>query len=359
MDSGRTLPADVERELFDELLESKRLIEGLTNVVTDGVIQLDAARRIARFNQAAERMLGYSSASVIGSGIETLLAERGGEELLGATPPREPVAGRVVFRDSSGHALPVQGRVLALGRQDSPEGWILSFARARRIDEIEQLKNELVSTVSHELKTPLSAIKAYTATLRHNPALYESHREEFLGVVEQQADRLARLIDDMLMVARVETDQLMRKRVRVPLDPIVDQALRDVHYDPSLHFIERSCGNAEISGDPERIRDIFRNLLENAVKYSPEGGAIRISAEQTESATIVEIRDRGIGIDEEHLPYIFDRFFRVESPVTASAGGSGLGLYIVNALVRAHGASIAVHSTPGEGTTFVLRFPLR
>lgn len=359
MDSGRTLPADVGRSLLDDLLESKRLVEALVDAVSEGVVQLDENGRIIRFNKAAERQLGYSSSSVIGSEFATLLHEGNTGEPFGAAGSVEPRDAQLVLRDTRGEPVPVHARSIALSSEAPAAGWVLTFAVARRVDEIEQLKNELVSTVSHELKTPLAAIKAYTATLRQNPALYETHRDEFLGVVEQQADRLSRLVEDMLLVTRVERDQLLRRRVRVPLESVIDAALRETSRDPVAHPVEQRTAGVEISGDPERLRDIFRNLLENAVKYSPEGGTVGIAAEESGGATVVHVSDRGIGIAEENLPYIFDRFYRVESPGTQAVGGSGLGLYIVNALVRAHGGSIDARSTLGKGTTFTLRFPLR
>jgi two-component system phosphate regulon sensor histidine kinase PhoR len=268
-------------------------------------------------------------------------------------------ASQLVLRDVRGEAVPVCARISAILRNDRPESWIVAFSPKHRVTEIEQLKNELVSTVSHELKTPLAAIKAYTATLRSNPALYEAHREEFLAVVEQQADRLSRLVDDMLLVTRVDSAQLLRRRVTVPLDQVLDEAIRDLHPDPVRHPIERRTAGVQVSGDPERLRDMLRNLLENAVKYSPSGGTISVSARCDDGVTTIQIDDRGIGIAEEHLPYIFDRFYRVQSDIAAAAGGSGLGLYIVHALVRAHGGRIDVRSTLGQGTTFVLRLPLR
>ncbi len=265
----------------------------------------------------------------------------------------------LVLRDTLGHPVRVRARSTAMMRDGEPEGWLLSFHTARRVDEIEQLKSELVSTVSHELKTPLSAIKAYTATLRENPALYESRRDEFLAVVEQQADRLSRLVDDMLLVSRVESEQLLRRRVRLPLERVIEDAVSEIPVNPVDHPIERRVAGVQVSGDPDRLRDVLRNLVENAIKYSPQGGAVTISGTEVEGHTEIAVRDRGVGISEEHLPYIFDRFYRVESDATSSAGGSGLGLYIVNALVRAHGGTIDVRSQPGEGTTFTLRLPLR
>lgn len=228
----------------------------------------------------------------------------------------------------------------------------------RRVDEIEQLKNELVSTVSHELKTPLAAIKAYTATLRQNPELYLEKRDEYLRIIEEQTDRLSRLIEDLLMVTRVEGGQLLRQRTAVALDSIIDEALTEIPFDPQRHRIERKTA-IEVSGDPDRLRDLFRNLVENAIKYSPKGGTITIEAEDRGNQTCIVVRDCGVGIAAEDLPYIFERFYRVQSDETEGIGGSGLGLYIVQAIVRAHGGSIDVQSRPGEGTTIAVTLPLR
>src|SRR5579872_4469174 len=117
----------------------------------------------------------------------------------------------------------------------------------QRIDEIEQLKNELVSTVSHELKTPLAAIKAYTATLRQNPELYAEKREEYLRIVEEQADRLSRLIEDLLLVTRVEAGQLLRRRTMTTVDAVLDEALAEIHFDAARHPVERDTANVAIS----------------------------------------------------------------------------------------------------------------
>lgn len=359
MDFSRTLPAHVGHELLDELVVSKRLVETLAHLVAEGLIHADERHRVVRFNAAAERMLGYAASSVIGTDARALLHESNDVDPFAAALALEPTNLQLVLRDTLGHPVRVRARCAGLIRDAKTEAWILAFHTARRVDEIEQLKNELVSTISHELKTPLSAIKAYTATLRQNPSLYEAHREEFLGVVEQQADRLARLVEDMLMVSRVESEQLLRHRVVVPVERILDAAVREIAADPVTHPIEWHVEGVRVSGDPERLRDVLRNLIENAVKYSPRGGVVTISAAEIEGFTQIEVRDEGIGIDDEHLPYIFDRFYRVESGAASSAGGSGLGLYIVNALVRAHGGTIDVRSAPGEGTTFTLRLPLR
>ncbi|HEY9180496.1 MAG TPA: ATP-binding protein [Candidatus Baltobacteraceae bacterium] len=357
MDSSRTLPADVNRELLDELLAVKALFAAVTQVASEGILHIDEEERIVRFSPAAQSLLGLSAESVVGAHIGTILHEKNASAI--CTHAQEAQTHALVLRDSAGEPVRVRARSVALRRGSDIDGWIVAFSPKQRVEEIEQLKNELVSTVSHELKTPLAAIKAYTATLRSNPALYESHRDEFLAVVEQQADRLSRLIDDMLLVTRVDSGQMLRRRIAVTLDSVIDAALHELLHDPVAHPIERKYGQVSISGDPDRLRDIFRNLLENAFKYSPGGGAIDISAEAAPDQTVVTLRDRGVGISEADVPYIFDRFYRVDSPQTQGIGGSGLGLYIVHALVRAHGGTIDVRSEPGAGTTFTLRLPVR
>ncbi len=304
---------------------------------------MDDDRRITAFNAAAQRLLGFSHESIIGADLDRLLHEKNLEDPLASN-------GTIIFRDTLGSSLAAKTQFA---------GGVLVFAPATRVDEIEQLKNELVATVSHELKTPLAAIKAYTATLREHPDIYQSRREEFLAVVEEQADRLARVVDDMLLITRVESDHLLRRRARVRAMHVIDQALLGISYNPVVHPIICEVGDVELSGDPERLRDVLRNVIENAIKYSPGGGTIVISGSQDEQATTLTIEDHGIGIAQEDLPYIYDRFFRAHSHAATEVTGSGLGLYIVSAVVRAHGGTIDVQSRPGAGSTFTVRLPLR
>lgn len=356
MDIGRTLPPDITRDLFEELLAFKSLYEGVAKTVSDSVLELDARGCIVRFNAAAEALTGHSAQSLVGKTLRDLLFEPKASFALPDDSEAHPL--NLTFRDTAGKPLEVRARSIAMPGPSAVEGWIVSFHSVRST-EIEQLKNELVSTVSHELKTPLASIKAYAATLRQNPHVYERDHDEFLSIIEQQADRLSRMIDDMLLVARVDAAQLLRRRMLVPLDNILDRVLDEVLYDPARHSIVRETADIDVSGDPERLHDVFRNLVENAIKYSPEGGEIFICASQSNDSTTVEVRDSGVGIEDEHLPYIFDRFFRVDSDLSSRVGGSGLGLFIVHALVRAHGGTIDVRSELGGGTKFLVTLPVR
>lgn len=206
MDIGRPLPEDVTRDLLDELIEFKSLYETLAKSVVDGFAELDASRRVVRFNAGAETLTGFSSLSVLGRPFDEILARPGGL-FESDRRARQPRSVQFSLRDSKDGSVDVRGRIATLHTGDTLDGYIVTFAPIRAT-EIEQLKNELVSTVSRELKTPLAAIKAYTATLRANPEILEREREEYLTVIEGQADRLARLVDDMLLVSRVEAGQM-------------------------------------------------------------------------------------------------------------------------------------------------------
>lgn len=331
MDSSRTISAHVDS------------FAALSQIVAEGVLVLDSQATIRSVNPAAQRLLGYAPESLIGTPLEDLLHESN-------TGDAFSEQSTLVLRDTLDRALAVNSRYT--------EG-ILLFAPAGRVAEIEQLKNELVATVSHELKTPLAAIKAYTATLREHPQIYESHRDEFLGVIEEQADRLARVVDDMLTITRVESGHLLRRRVRVTAMRVVDEALLGISYNPALHPIAVDLGDVEVSGDPERLRDLFRNLIENAIKYSPQGGTIVLRGEQDAHSSSIVVQDNGCGIAAADLPYIYDRFFRGAAHEAGDVPGSGLGLYIASAIVRAHGGTIDVESTIGKGTAFTVKLPLR
>lgn len=348
MDSGRTVSADVAEH---------PLRRPLGAVLAEGVVEFDARRCIQALNPAAESLTGHAAGTLRGCDAAKLFHRTNGADAF-SVAPGGPAELSLVLRTAEGEPLPVYARVYCVAGDDGSHEWLLAFFPKGRVRAIEQLKNELVSTVSHELKTPLAAIKAYASTLR-NGEMPEQQRDEFLGVIEQQADRLSRLVDDMLMVSRVESAQLLRRRVIVPLDEVLDAAIAGLTFDPAVHQVTRRTAGTTVSGDPERLRDVFRNLLENAVKYSPRGGTIEVRAQAAPDCTVVEISDSGVGIASEHLPYIFDRFYRVESPSTASVGGSGLGLYIAGALVRAHGGAVNVRSEPGEGTTFSVMLPVR
>ncbi len=355
MDIGRTLPPDVATDLLDELVASKARFDALLGVAADGIAHVDAVGTVARWNVAAETISGISAGRALGNRLDALVP--GGWERLRAIP-LDGMTHPVCWSFGASGRAPARAQVVAIVRGGRADGWLVSFAPQQRFDEIEQLKNELVGSISHELKTPLATIKAYAETLRDHTLSPEAARE-YLVVMGEQADRLTRAINDLLLVSRVEAGQLLKRRETVALDAVLDAALAVIAFDVALHPLERRTTGVEISGDPDLLRDALAQVIENAAKFSEPGEIIEIRGEQREGRCVVSIADRGIGIADEHLPYIFNRFYRVDRALASASDGSGLGLFIASALARAHGGTIDVRSEPGLGSTFTLSLPVR
>lgn len=357
MDISSALPADVAGDLLAELVGLKSRFDALLRVSHDGMAHVDSNGIVARWNPAAERLTGIAESGAVGEPLGDILLD-GTQAVFETSSGVRHV--RLSFPSPSSHGLVVEAHVVPIRRGGSVEGWLLTFSNVRRYAEIEQLKSELVGSISHELKTPLATIKAFVDTLvRADGRLEPKLRRDYLATIGEQVDRLGSAVDKLLMVSRVEAGQLLARRVPVSLDDVLDTALTAIRLNETLHPIVRRTGGVALSGDPELLREAFAHVLDNAAKFSPGGSPITVTASSHDGSSIVEIADRGTGIAEEHLPYIFDRFYRVETGLATSTEGTGLGLFVALALARAHGGTITVRSELGRGTTFALSLPER
>ncbi|MBV8332551.1 MAG: hypothetical protein JO192_07455 [Candidatus Eremiobacteraeota bacterium] len=351
MDFGRTPPTHVV-----DRRPAAVPLDALLALSNDGFLFVRSDATIVAWSDGAASLSGIAAGSALNGDVRSLFVH--GDKIVAVPFDRAVHELRVgVQRKDSVAWL----RLAAVGVDSDAQthGWLCSFGPERRYREIEQLKSEIVTSVSHELKTPIATIKAYATTLRENPDAVAGQRDDFLRVIDEQTDRLARVVDGLLLASRVDAEQLLKRRVSIPLDEVADAALSALAFDDGVHPIRVDARGAMLSGDPEKLRDILAQLVDNAAKFSPDGAPIVIEGETTADETIVRVSDRGVGISDEHLPYIFERFYRVEAELTTQTSGSGLGLAIVSALVRAHGGAIGVASEPGKGTTFTIHFPLR
>jgi signal transduction histidine kinase len=241
------------------------------------------------------------------------------------------------------------------------------FEEARHVEtlrELDRLKSELLQTVSHELRTPLGAIKGFTTTLiEHDRRLSREEKREFLEIIDQESDRLRGLIEDLLDMSKIEAGVLQLDRQAVAVAKLVAEAVKAVASRSPEHRFETSVpADLLADADPRRIRQVLHNLLENAVKYSPDGGTIQVYGRREEGPgggyIVISVRDQGIGIPRQDLPRVFERFHRVDSEVGRRVGGSGLGLAICRGIVEAHGGRIWAESEPGEGSVFSFTLPL-
>ena len=232
----------------------------------------------------------------------------------------------------------------------------LSTLEAER--QLERLQDDFVTTISHELRTPLGFIKGYATTLlREDTSWDEDTRREFLTIIDEEADRLRELIDNLLDSSRLQSGTLHMEFQPVRLDTLIrDLSLRakSLYENMTIEF-ELEPGLSLIEADPTRLAQVFDNLLSNAAKYA-SGSKVTISAKAEESEIHIAVKDTGPGISPAHLKNIFSRFYRVPNQ-SSSVRGSGLGLFICRRIVQAHGGEITAESTLGEGTTFHIYLP--
>ncbi len=232
----------------------------------------------------------------------------------------------------------------------------------RRMEEIDRLKAEFTSMVSHELKTPVSYVYNYAGALKeHNASLNEGQRIEFLTSIQGEAQHLITLIDDIMAISLLEAGGLVHRFVETDLRKIVDSVVKDQQMTTRRHSISVwGPDNLPVRADPTRIRQVMNNLVSNAIKYSPQGGQVevRLRANPADSTAIVYVRDHGIGVAPADVPKLFDRFSRVLSKETMAIPGSGLGLYIAHHIVEAHGGTMSIQPAPGGGTIAEITLPM-
>ena len=229
--------------------------------------------------------------------------------------------------------------------------------------QLEEMQKEFVANVSHELRTPITTIKSYVETLLDGEAQDPEILSNFLGVINNESDRMAGLITELLELSRIDSRQVKLKIESVNLAQLVeDSVLRhQIHAEKKSQTLLYETPDVEcwIQGDPSRMEQVFRNLIINAVKYSPPEATIRVGIRVDESKrqARVYVRDNGIGIEPKERDRIFERFYRVDKARSRSMGGTGLGLSIAKEIMELHGGSIQVDSIYGKGSTFWLTFP--
>jgi signal transduction histidine kinase len=231
-----------------------------------------------------------------------------------------------------------------------------------RLRAARQMQTDFVANVSHELRTPLTAIKGTVETLRDGAVDDRQVRDRFLKTVEDETDRLIRLVNDLLTLSRADSEALNLRRqpldlvhlVRATTDKLASQAeARDI-----VLRVEAAPGAPPVLADPDRIEQVLVNLLDNATKYSPTGGTVTVRVQGTPDRQVrVDVQDQGIGIPEEELPRIGERFYRADRARSRSEGGSGLGLAIAQALIQAHGGRLSLESEEGHGTLASFTLP--
>jgi signal transduction histidine kinase len=244
--------------------------------------------------------------------------------------------------------------------QAAEESAVLAELAVERLRELDEMKSDFVAITSHELRSPLAAVRGFVDTLVNRlDRLSDEEVREFLEIIDQQSERLARLVEDLLVASRIDAGELVVEPTEVEVAVCLDTTVRGLGDERHRVRVELAPGLPEaVSIDPNRLDQILRNLLHNALKFSPAGSEVVLRAGVEDSALVVSVVDRGIGIAIGEQERIFDRFHQADPATTRSAEGAGLGLYITRQLVEAMGGSIGVSSEPGLGSTFSVRLPV-
>jgi two-component system phosphate regulon sensor histidine kinase PhoR len=246
-----------------------------------------------------------------------------------------------------------------IGTNHEWKGIILVFHDITELKKLEQMRKDFVANVSHELKTPITSIKGFTETLLDGAMKDEATLEYFLSIILKESDRLQTLIQDLLDLSKIEQQGFKLNIEAVNLMQILEEIiimLQGKAADKEIQLELLADQDIYIQGDVNRLKQVFINLINNAIAYTPKGGLVQAIIENKEDKVLVHIKDTGIGIEEAEIPRIFERFYRVDKARSRNSGGTGLGLAIVKHLVEAHHGYITVRSKVGKGTTFTVHF---
>jgi two-component system phosphate regulon sensor histidine kinase PhoR len=352
--------SDQIREKIDHIEQEKAKLDAVIMHMFEGIMVVDGKGVVRLMNPSLSKMFlidmpseGRKAVelvrnSVLSAALEELLSGKGGSisrELELAFPDER------VFKLNG----------VAIRFSEKPDGAVLVFHDITELRRLEKVRQDFVANVSHELRTPVASIKGYAETLLSGAMDDKQALKEFLGIIHENSDRLVNLINDLLDLARIESGRMNISPVPMEAAPVIQRC---------LHILEKTVQDKKLSvsmelpdkmsrvlADEARFSQVVLNILDNAVKYTPEGGSIFVKALAHDKMVQFDVTDTGMGIPEQALPRIFERFYRVDKARSRDLGGTGLGLSIVKHIVLAHGGEVRVSSELGRGTTFSFTLP--
>jgi PAS domain S-box-containing protein len=355
--------------LYTQVAQQNTHLDAILESSADGIFILDPGLRFERFNRSCSRLTGYAQDEVIGKEHDEIIRWRSrqqGQTLQEAGAGGWPLSANSILY-TEGDLRRHDGSTISVGITYAPtlsEGGKLMSIVANMRDitkfrEAEELKSTFISIISHELRTPVALIKGYVGTLRREDADWDPEIVgDSLQVIEEEADRLASLIDDLLDASRLQAGALMLDYSEVALDAISRRLIERFKTQSEKHTFEVSFppGFPLVNGDEQRLTQVVSNLLSNAVKYSPDGGKVTVRGSLLPQEIVVCVSDEGPGINREDMPRVFDRFYR-SSEAARKTKGAGLGLFLARAVVEAHGGRIWVDDQTEGGARICFSLP--
>jgi PAS domain S-box-containing protein len=355
-------------------LKTEEIYRTLLLNSADAVIVTDRAGVITTANPSFFRLIGCEEKEIVGQLLSSFIDmhshdENGHEKSnsdtaspVSAEDDQEPRPVTVLTKSGSEFVMPAAQFAIGADKAGADDCSFLTIVYVIQANSLQQAQTEFVSTVSHELRTPLTSIKGFADTiLRAGDRLDINQQRRYVGIIKDQADRLTRLVEDILAVSRLESKKLQLTIRAIDLKEAIERVIQNLSDKAKNHKLSTQvpAGLTPVWGDSDRLEQILTNLIDNAIKYSPAGTTVTITAKGIQgSPELVEfaVSDQGVGIPEEHIPQVFSKFGRLDNPLVRQTEGTGLGLYITRSLVLALGGQITVTSQPGN-TTFTVRLP--
>ncbi len=353
----------LEKEVLS-LREERETLKAVLEGMVEGVLGVDGEGNILYLNESASRILGIPPGESAGKPGWELLAGR--PEILHvlekAVKGKKPLEERLALPSRGGDRILEVFAAPLEAPKGEQRGVLLVLHDITRLSRLEKVRKDFVANVSHELKTPITAVQGIVETLLQDGEMDPGQREEFLVSAMNQALRLSSLVEDLLALSRLESEEEALDFRRIDL-----VELSRTVWKTFLPLLEKKGLKGEfqiprealpVEGDARALQTMTANLLDNALKYTPPGGTIRLRLARKEKEAVIEVEDTGPGIEPVHQKRVFERFYRVDKARSRNLGGTGLGLSIVKHAARAHGGEVELESTPGKGSLFRVLLPL-
>ncbi|MFS0723214.1 two-component system histidine kinase PnpS [Paenibacillus sp. 1P07SE] len=363
--------ADSLQGQMRQLKQNETRLESVLDNMINGIVMIDREGKIVLLNRMAEEVLGFSAKELVGRHFAEAkqqyelaqIIQEGLEE-------REHIREEIPFYYPDERLLEIH-LVPVFHTREEFGGVLLVLRDVTEIRRLERMRSEFVANVSHELKTPIAAVKGFAETLLGGAVNDPNTANSFLQIIFDESERLNRLIGDILELSKVESRRVPLQLSPVEMSSVVSRTMEFIATEATRKNIALEMSVAEgiyVEADEDRLHQILINLLSNGVNYTPEGGKVSVKVEplrqpgaqesQDYDMIRITIADTGIGIPKKDLPRIFERFYRVDKARSRSSGGTGLGLSIVKHLVELHKGTIVVDSSPGVGSTFTIELPV-
>lgn len=338
---------------FREVEMSRKELETVLNSMQEGVIATSGDGRVIWANRKMHELL--PSGVRIGSPLVETLRD---PDLLRAVE----VAGKSKSANTERVSWAAAGRSFSLTAAPMPGGGVVAVMYdLSEIERLEKTRRDFIANVSHELRTPLTSIQGYTETLLDGMHADQKLAQEFLEIIRKNASRMSRLTEDLLTLARVESGEQSFRFESISAMELLqdaDQTLRDIARSRGIEVRVVESVGERVQADRDAIHQVFVNLVDNAIKYAPNGTEVQLGARMKENQVEFFVRDFGTGIPSEHLPRLFERFYRVDKARSRESGGTGLGLAIVKHIIKKHGGTVSAQSQVNRGSEFSFSLPL-